>query len=79
MSISTSHWNFDFYHQHTGEVCDYAAMKAEMLLGISVGKGLSMVELTDQSMDASWIDLEEVFGGVLEGISEFFCGILEGW
>lgn len=47
MSIFTSHWDFDYYHQQTGEVCDYVAMKSEMLQGISVGEVSSGVDLTN--------------------------------
>lgn len=79
MSIFTSHWDFDYYHQQTGEACDYVAMKAEMLQAISVGEGASIIELTDKDIDASWIDFEEVFGGISEGIGEFIAGIFEGW
>jgi hypothetical protein len=73
MSTYSSHSDFDKYHQETGEACDYTTMKAEMLEGISLTDG---VHLTDIDLDASWLDIGDLVGGVLEGIGEFFAAVL---
>jgi hypothetical protein len=78
MSTFSSHTDFDEYHEQTGEACDYVQMKSEMLEGIS---STDMVHLTDfpgLDVDASWLDLGDVVGGILEGVGEFFSGIADG-
>ena len=76
MSTYSSHADFDEYHQQVGEVCDYTSMKAEMLEGIS--DTAHPIELAGIDLDASWLDIGEIFGGVLEGIGEFFSAIADG-
>jgi hypothetical protein len=76
MSTYSSHSDFDNYHQETGEICDYTTMKAEMLEGISLTDSIHLTDLTEIDLDASWLDIGELVGGVLEGIGEFFSSIL---
>jgi hypothetical protein len=75
MSTFSSHSDFDNYHREIGENCDYTAMKAEMLEGISLTDSVHLTDLPDLDLDASWLDLGELVGGVLEGIGEFFSSI----
>ncbi|HEY0741536.1 MAG TPA: hypothetical protein VGD40_08740 [Chryseosolibacter sp.] len=77
MSTYSSHSDFDEYHEQTGEACDYTQMKAEMLEGISVSEAVHLSDLADVDLDASWLDMGEAVGGILEGIGEFFAAILE--
>ncbi len=77
MSTFSSHADFDTYHEETGEVCDYAEMKSEMLTGISNAPAADWASIPDIDLDASWLDLGELFEGVLEGIGEFIAGILD--
>jgi hypothetical protein len=76
MSTYSSHSDFDSYHQEAGEICDYTSMKAEMLEGISMTDSVHLTDLADIDLDASWLDIGELVGGVLEGIGEFFSSIL---
>ncbi len=78
MSTFSSHSDFDKYHEETGEVCNYAEMKSEMLTGISNSNVTDWASIPDIDLDASWLDLGELFEGVLEGIGEFIAGILDG-
>jgi hypothetical protein len=78
MSTFSSHSDFDTYHEQTGEVCDYTAMKTEMLEGISITDSVHLTDMPDIDLDASWLDLGGILEGVLEGIGEFFGAILEG-
>lgn len=78
MSTYSSHSDFDKYHEQTGEICDYAEMKTEMLQGLSLTNGLEVSEITDLDIDASWLDFGEIFGNIFEGIGEFIGGIFEG-
>ena len=78
MSTFSSHSDFDAYHEQTGEVCDYTAMKTEMLEGISITDSVNLTDMPDVDLDASWLDLGGILEGVLEGIGEFFGAILEG-
>lgn len=77
MSTYSSHSDFDEYHARTGEACDYTQMKAEMLEGISVTESVHLSDLPDLNLDASWLDMGDVVGGILEGIGEFFASILD--
>ncbi len=77
MSTFSSHGDFDIYHEETGEVCDYVEMKSEMLTGISNAPAADWASIPDIDLDASWLDLGELFEGVLEGIGEFIAGILD--
>ena len=77
MSTYSSHSDFDRYHLQTGEACDYAAMKSEMLQGLSVSSGTEALDLPDLDIDASWLDFGEVFGNVVEGIGDFVSGIFD--
>ena len=78
MSTFTSHSDFDKYHEQTGEVCDYAEMKTEMLSGLSVSSTTDWTEIPDIDIDSSWLDFGDVFEGLLEGIGEFIGGIFDG-
>ncbi|MBA4053681.1 MAG: hypothetical protein C0490_03120 [Marivirga sp.] len=78
MSTYSSHSDFDEYHEKTGEVYDYSEMKAEMLEGISLTDAVHVTDFPDADLDASWLDMGEVFGGVLEGIGEFFAAVADG-
>ena len=78
MSTYSSHLDFDNYHQKTGEACDYAEMKTEMLQGISISEGNEMFNFADFDIDTSWLDFGEVFGSIFEGIGEFVGGIFDG-
>lgn len=78
MSTYSSHADFDEYHQATGEICDYTSMKAEMLEGISIVDTVHLIDLPDINLDASWLDIGEILGGLLEGIGEFFSSIADG-
>jgi hypothetical protein len=76
MSTYSSHFDFDKYHQETGETCDYATMKSEMLEGISSTDSVHLTEMTNVDLDSSWLDIGDLLGGILEGIGEFFSAIL---
>lgn len=75
MSVFSSHADFDAYHQETGEVCDYAGMKSGMLQGLAMEGGSTWLTIPDLDIDASWLDVGEAIGGVLEGVGEFLAGI----
>lgn len=78
MSMFSSHEDFDAYHLMTGETCDYVAMKTEMLAGITTSSSpIDWISMPDIDLDASWLDLGEVFSGVLEGVGEFVSGIFD--
>jgi len=79
MCTFSSHTDFDAYHKLTGEVCDYVAMKKEMLGGLSVHTSADWLSIPDLDMDASWLDFGDFFDGFLEGIGEFIGGILDGF
>lgn len=79
MCIFTSHSDFDGYHSQTGEICDYAEMKTEMLSGLSVSSTADWTAIPDLDIDSSWLDFGDVFGGVLEGIGDFIGGIFDGF
>ena len=75
MSIFSSHNDFDSYHESTGEIYDYAAMKSEMLQGLSASSDTHWTEIPDLDIDASWLDFGDAFEGIFEGIGEFIGGI----
>lgn len=79
LSIFSSHSDFDEYHAQTGEICDYATMKSEMLAGLSASENTGWFDLPDFDIDMSWLDFGDGFGDVLGGIGEFFGGILDGF
>jgi hypothetical protein len=72
MSVFSSHTDFDYYHQQTGEMCSYVEMKTEMLDEFSAAEGISLSSLTDFDIDASWLDFGDVFGGVTDLIGGIF-------
>lgn len=78
MSTFSSHTDFDFYHQKTGEICDYIEMKTEMLSGFSMTPNVNWMDISEIDIDASWLDFGDVFDGILEGIGEFIGGIFDG-
>ena len=77
MSIFSSHDDFDRYHAKTGEVCNYAEMKTEMLSGLSISSS-DWTEIPDIDIDASWLDFGDVFDGFFDGIGDFIGGIFDG-
>lgn len=81
MSTFCSHSDFDKYHKETGEVCDYAEMKSEMLSGLSLtaNSDTEWFNLPNIDIDASWLDFGDVFGGIFEGIGDFVEGIVDGF
>ncbi len=78
MSVFSSHSDFDKHHEETGEVCDYVAMKTEMLNDLSISTDINWIDIPDIDIDASWLDFGDVFDGLLEGIGEFIGGIFDG-
>jgi hypothetical protein len=48
-----------------------------MLEGISLTDAVHVSDFPDVDLDASWLDLGEVFGGMLKGIGEFFAAIAD--
>ena len=78
MVMFSSHSDFDEYHKKIGEVCDYVAMKTEMLNGLSISLTTDWFEIPNLDLDASWLDLGDVFDGILEGIGEIISGIFDG-
>lgn len=78
MSTFSSHSDFFQYHQESGESCDYATMKGEMLEGIALTYTVHLSDLPELDLDASWLDMGEILSGVLEGIGDFFAAIAEG-
>ena len=78
MCTFSSHSDFDYHHEKTGEVCDYTEMKTEMLNGLSLPASIDWLDVSTIDMDASWLDFGDMFDGVLEGIGEFVSGILDG-
>lgn len=78
MSVFSSHNDFDFYHEKSGEACDYIAMKTEMLNGLSLSSVSDWTDIPDLDIDASWLDFGDVFEGLLDGIGEFISAIFDG-
>ena len=78
MCTFCSHTDFDAYHQLTGELCDYGAMKIETLSGLAITTSADWLSIPDLDIDASWLDFGDVFDGLLEGIGEFISGIFDG-
>ena len=78
MCTFSSHSDFDAYHKMTGELCDYGAMKTEMLSGLATETSVDWLTLPDLDIDASWLDFGDVFEGILEGIGEFISAIFDG-
>lgn len=78
MSAFSSHSDFDNYHSKTGEVCDYVDMKTEMLKGFSLSNGSEIFVHADFDIDASWLDIGEIFENIFDGISVFILGIGDG-
>jgi hypothetical protein len=78
MCTYSSHNDFDLYHEQTGEVCNYVEMKSEMLEGLSLSDTNHLIDFPDVDIDTSWVDIGSVLEGVLDGIGEFFSGIMDG-
>lgn len=78
MSTFSSHEDFDKYHEETGEICDYTAMKTEMLAGFSTEGSDAWIDFSSVDIDMSWLDFGDAFDGILDGIGELFSGILDG-
>ncbi len=74
MSTFSSHSDFDEYHEKMGETCDYVEMKTEMLSELSVSSNEDWTSIPNLDLDASWLDLGDVF----DGIGEFIGGIFDG-
>ena len=77
MSVYTSHSDFDAYHAQTGEACDYVAMKSEMISGMSAADSISLADLADVDIDASWLDFGDVFESIFEGIGAIITSIFD--
>ena len=77
MSIFSSHTDFDAYHKITGEICDYALMKTNMLNGLTTGSLNNVLELSSDEIDASLLDLGDLFDGFLEGVGDIIGGIFD--
>jgi hypothetical protein len=75
MSTFSSHSDFTDYHQQTGEQCDYTEMKSTMLQGLSLSES---VVLNAPDNETSWLDLSDLYEGILDGIGEFISGITDG-
>jgi hypothetical protein len=54
-AMFTSHEDFDAYHRSLGEVCDYVAMKSEMLSSVSTAIDSSWFDF-----DLSWLQFPEI-------------------
>lgn len=80
MSTFSSHSDFNKYHEKSGEICDYAEMKKEMLNGLSIASNTDThwFDIPNIDFDTSWLDFGEVFGGIFEGIGDFVGGIFDG-
>lgn len=52
-----SHADFDRFHTHIGEACDYSAMKKEMAESISLSDDASFFNF---DFDLSWLELPDV-------------------
>ena len=57
---------FDAYHRTIGEVCDYVAMKTQMLSAVTAGASEAWF-----SVDLSWLDWP---GDALSGLFDFLDG-----
>ena len=78
MSTFSSREDFDYYHEESGEICDYTEMKAEMLSGLSISSTTNWADIPDLNIDASWLDFGDIFDSIFEGIGEFISGIFDG-
>lgn len=63
-SLYTSRQDFDAYHQSIGEVCDYAAMRTEMVTALTESSPGSWFDV-----DLSWLEWPDID---LSGIFDFF-------
>lgn len=52
-----THSDFDAYHQSIGELCDYVAMKSEMLSSVSNATDTSIF---DFDFDLSWLEFPDI-------------------
>ena len=75
LSLFSSHEDYDAYHAATGEAGDYIGTKTALLQEIAAPGAESWMAVPELDLDASWLLLGEVFGGVLEGVGELFAGI----
>lgn len=78
MCIFSSHGDFESYHLQHDETCEYVIMKGEMLQDLSSTVSEKWYEISEIDLDTSWLDMGDVFDGILEGITEFFGQILDG-
>lgn len=74
MCTFSSQEDFTRYHQHTGETCDYAEMKIQMLQGLSVSDSLTGNGIHVDS-DTSWWDIGVVFDAIVDGLGNLISGI----
>jgi|GEM_PF-571292 len=77
MAFYSSHSDFDAYHMEVGDTIDYVGVKTEVLAEISGDSLFDWFSLPDFDIDASWLDIGDIFGGMVEGIGEFIGGIFE--
>ena len=54
-AMFNSHTDFDTHHHSIGEVCDYTAMKSQMLHSVSNSHGESWFDF-----DLSWFDFPDI-------------------
>ena len=78
MSTYSSHTDFDQYHEMHGEVCDYSAMRTEILQDFSHSDISNLLDTNSDLLDSSWLDFDLNFGDILEGIGDFLAGIADG-
>lgn len=64
MCIYVSPGDFDDFHQAAGEICDYAAMRSEVLTDLAGGGVFSALDL-----DLSWLDWPDID---LSGLFDWF-------
>ena len=78
MCIFTSHSDFNHHHYITGEVCDYLGMRTEMIGSFASLTPDNWTEIPGLDIETCWLNFDDVFGTVLEGIGSFIGGIFDG-
>ena len=67
MALYSSREDYDAHHAITGEVCDYAAMKGEMVSAMTEGASSSWFDV-----DMSWLDWPDFDFSSLFDLFDFF-------
>ncbi|WP_271856184.1 hypothetical protein [Patiriisocius marinus] len=52
-------------------------MKTEMLNSLTPGSLNNLLALSNEEIDASWLDLGDLFDGFLEGVGDLIGGIFD--